>query len=209
MKSIQVKAIIASLMVLVLVLYPQTAFANAIPIRHGSDVGVTSNAVSWNLYGPSLLFPDGEISTYQEVICPQGVAAADDDNTNAGGCEGGQYIWVYQFTSTKTNIVFTVNDLVGFTFNEDTSDPDESTVGVIQCDSNNTAGLCTTLAASGAASSFPAITFTHPKTNVSVSFHIPSVPAYPAGTGGQGQGLTVFIETQQSSPIPVAIPKPN
>jgi hypothetical protein len=194
------------------VLYPSTAFANALPIRHGSDVGSNSNAVNWNLYGPTLLFPDGAVSTNQEVICPgQDVAAAAGDNANSGGCSSGTYLFVYQFTSTKTNVVFTVNDLHGFTFNENSGSPDSSSVGVIQCDTSgsNTTGLCTTLAASGAAASFPAITFTHASNNQWVSFHVPSVPAYPAGTGTQGKGLTVFVETHQSAPIPVAIPKVN
>jgi len=211
MKSLQLKAIIASSMVLVLALCPGTAFANGIPIRHGSDVGQSSNSVNWNLYGPSLLFPDGQVSTNQEVICPgQDVAAAANDNTNSGGCSSGNYLFIFQFTSANTNVVFTLNHLKGFTFNDDPSSPDTSTVGVIECDANgNTTGLCTTLAASGPAASFPAITFTHPTNNTSVSFHIPSVPAYPAGTGTEGQGLTVFIQTHLATPIPLAIPKPN
>ena len=210
MRSSEIKGILACLIVLVLALYPSTAFASALPIRHGSDVGGNSNAVNWNLYGPTALFPDGQISTNQEVICPgQDVAAAAGDNTNSGGCSSGTYLWVYQFTSTKTNVVFAVSDLQGFTFNENSGSPDLSTVGVIQCDTSgsNTTGLCTTLAASGAAASFPAITFTH--SGQLDSFHIPSVPAYPAGTGKQGKGLTVFVETHQSAPIPVAIPKVN
>jgi hypothetical protein len=210
MKSLQVKALVASLMVLVLVIYPQAAFANAIPIRHGSDVGVTSNNVDWNLYGPSLVVPDGAVTTKQEVICSEGdVASAFGDTTNSGGCSSGNYIFLFQFTSTKTNLVFTLTNLQGFTFDVNASNPSESTVGVIQCDSENTTILCTTLAASGAASSFPAITFTAPKTNVSVSFHVPSVPAYPAGTGTQGQGLTVYVQTHLTTPVPLAIPKPN
>jgi len=210
MKLSRMKIIVAGLMMLVLVLYPNTAFAISVPIRHGSDVGQSSNAVSWNLYGPSLLFLDGEISTNQEVICPQqDVASASSDNANAGGCSSGNYLFIFQFTSAKTNIVFTLNHLKGFTFNDDPSSPDTSTVGVIECDANgNTTGLCTTLG-SGPAASFPAITFTHPTNNTTVSFHIPSVPAYPAGTGTEGQGLTVFIQTHLATPIPLAIPKPN
>jgi hypothetical protein len=204
----KIKATVIGLMISVLVLYPSTAFAG-LPIRHNSDVGASSNAANWNLFGPSLLFPDGEVSTYQEVICTGGVASEQNDDANAGGCEGGSYLWVYQFTSTKTNVVFSLTGMKGFTFNENSTNPDEATVGVIQCDTSgsNTTGLCTTLTTSGPTSTFPAITFTHNAT--SVSFHIPSIPAYPAGTGTQGQGLTVFVVTQQSSAIPVAIPKPN
>jgi hypothetical protein len=210
MKLSRMKVIVAGLMVSVLALYPGTAFANAIPIRHGSDVGVTSNNVDWNLLGPSLIVPDGAVSTKQEVICAEGdVASAFGDNTNSGGCSSGNYIFLYQFTSTKTNLVFSLTNLQGFTYNVNPSDPGASTVGVLQCDSGNTTILCTTLAASGAASSFPAITFTHPKTNVSVAFHIPSVPAYPAGTGTQGQGLTVYVQTHLTTPVPLALPKPN
>jgi hypothetical protein len=210
MKSSELKGIIAGLMALTLLLSPSAAFASAIPIRHGSDVGSDSNNINWNLYGPSLVVPDGAVSTKQEVICPnQDVASASNDFTNSGGCSSGDYLFVFQFTSTKTNLVFTLTNLQGFTFDDDPTNPDSSTVGVIECASGNTTGLCTTLAGSGAASSFPAITFTHPKTNVSVSFHIPSVPAYPAGTGTQGQGLTVFVATHLSTPIPLAIPKPN
>jgi hypothetical protein len=209
MKSKETKCIFAILMVFILALYPSVAFAISIPIRHGSDVGSDSNAVNWNLYGPTLLFPDGAISSNQEVICPgQDVASASGDNTNAGGCTSGNYIFIYQIPTAKTPAVFTVKDLVGFTFDDNPASPDSSTVGVIECASGNTTGLCTTLG-TGAAAQFPAITFTHPANNTMVSFHIPTLPAYPKGTGTQGQGLTVFVATHQTTPVPVAIPKVN
>jgi hypothetical protein len=101
--------------------------------------------------------------------------------------------------------VISVKNLVGFNF-MDTGTGSTSSVGVIECDNNNTVALCTTLG-TGSASQFPAVTFTHTGNTV-VNIHIPAdLPDYPAGTGTQGQGLTVFIQTQQSSAVPVALPK--
>ncbi len=204
----KIKVVFALLLVLTLALYPIPTFAGA-PIRHGSDVGATGNADFWNLLGPTQIVPLSNFTKISyEYLCPgQNVAAANADETNAGGCTGGVYLLLIQVQSTRTaNFNITVQDLVGFTFVEDANDPSASTVGVMQCDTNNTFGLCTTLG-SGSASQFPNLTFTHPKTNKSVSINIPPIPAYPAGTGHQGQGLTIFIQTTQSSAIPVAVPK--
>ena len=196
------------LLVLTLALYPIPTFAGA-PIRHGSDVGATGNADFWNLLGPTQIVPLSNFTKISyEYLCPgQNVAAANADEADAGGCTGGAYLLLIQIQSTRTaNFNITVQDLVGFTFVEDANSPDTSTVGVVQCDTNNTVGLCTTLG-SGPASQFPNLTFTHPKTNKSVTINIPPLPAYPAGTGTQGQGLTIFIQTAQTSAIPVAVPK--
>jgi hypothetical protein len=201
-------AVFALLLVLTLALYPIPTFAGA-PIRHGSDVGATGNADFWNLFGPTQFLPNSNFTKISyEYLCPgQEVAAANADETNAGGCTGGVYLLLIQIQSTRTaNFVLAVQDLVGFTFVEDANDPSTSTVGVMQCDTNNTVGLCTTLG-SGSASQFPNLTFTHPKTNTSVSITIPPIPAYPAGTGTQGKGLTIFIQTKQSPAVPIGVPK--
>jgi hypothetical protein len=206
-----IKGIFTVLLVLALTLYPISTFAAAAPIRHGSDIGATSNADFWNLFGPTQFVPDSNLTFTQisrEFLCPgQNVAAANADETNAGGCTGGVYLFLIQIQSTRTaKFVINVQDLVGFTFVEDANDPAASTVGVIQCDTGNTVALCTTLG-SGSASQFPNLTFAHAKNNSSVSITIPPLPAYPAGTGTQGQGLTVFIQTKQSPAVPVALPK--
>jgi hypothetical protein len=211
MKS-EIRVVTAVFLAFILALYPISAFAAA-PIRHASDIGATGNADFWNLFGPTqaaALTSTTKIT--QEVLCPNlTVASANGDEKNAGGCTGGVYLFLIQIQSTKTaGLLVDVKDLVGFTFVEDSNNPDGSTVGLVQCDSGNTVGLCTTLG-SGAASQFPNVTFTHSTDNTVVNVHIPpSLPAYPAGTGTQGQGLTVFVKTKQTPAVPavpVAFPK--
>jgi hypothetical protein len=208
--KLDIKSVFASLLVLALALYPIATYANALPIRHGSDVGDGGNADAWNLFGPTDPLASTIATTIsQEILCPgQQVAAANGDETNAGGCTGGVYLFLLQIRTTKTTpIVISVKNLVGFTFVDDPNHPSNSHVGVIECDSGNTVALCTTLG-SGSASQFPAVTFTHSTDNTVVNIHIPAdLPAYPAGTGSQGQGLTVFVQTQQSPAMPLAFPK--
>lgn len=205
----EIKVVFAVLLVLALSLYPISTFAAAAPIRHGSDIGDDSNADFWNLFGPTQFLPNTNFTKIShEYLCPgQNVAAANADETNAGGCTGGVYLLLIQIQSTRTaSFVIAAQDLVGFNFVEDANNPSASTVGVIQCDTGNTVALCTTLG-SGSASQFPNLTFAHAKNNTSVSITIPPLPAYPAGTGTQGQGLTIFIQTTQSSAVPIAVPK--
>src|ERR1700726_4856352 len=144
----EIRTVFAVLLVLALTLYPISTFAAAAPIRHGSDIGDTSNADFWNLFGPTQFLPNTNFTKIShEYLCPgQQVAAANADETNAGGCTGGVYLLLLQIQSTKTtSFVLTVQDLVGFTFREDANNPSNSTVGVMQCDTGNTVGLCTTL----------------------------------------------------------------
>jgi hypothetical protein len=189
------------LMIFVLMLYPLSAFA-APPIRHSSDKGVDSGVDGWNLFGPTQLLSVANFKYAQQVQCPNNdVAASQGDTTNAGGCTSGAYVFLFQIPAGTTNMTVAFKNLVGFTFNDDPNNPDQATVGAMVCDNSNTKLLCTTLGSF----QIPNITFTH--TATSVSFHIPNIPAYPAGTGTQGQGLTLFVQTLQSPTIPVAFPK--
>src|ERR1700683_815334 len=141
---LDIKSVFASLLVLALALYPIATYANALPIRHGSDIGATSNADFWNLFGPTTTSALTTATTVsQEILCPgQLVAAANADEKNAGGCTGGVYLFLIQIQTTKTTpIVVSVKDLVGFTFVDESTDPADSTVGVIQCDTGNTVAL--------------------------------------------------------------------
>jgi len=208
--KLDIKSVFASMLVLALALYPIATYANALPIRHGSDIGSTTNADSWNLLGPTTTSALTTATTVsQEILCPgDQVASANSDETNAGGCTGGEYLFLIQIQTTKTTpIVVSVKDLVGFTFVDESTDAADSTVGVIECDTGNTFALCTTLG-SGAAAEFPAVTFTHSTDNTVVNIHIPAdLPAYPKGKGTQGQGLTVFVQTKHTPAIPLAFPK--
>src|ERR1700684_1280595 len=51
--KLDVKSVFASLLVLALALYPIATYANALTIRHVSDVGASGNADFWNLWGPT------------------------------------------------------------------------------------------------------------------------------------------------------------
>src|ERR1700732_728586 len=113
----RMKAVFAMLLMLALTLYPIRTFAAAAPIRHGSDVGTTGNADFWNLFGPTQFLPNSNFTKIShEYLCPgQQVAAANADETNAGGCTGGVYLLLLQIQSTKTtSFVLTAQDLVGF-----------------------------------------------------------------------------------------------
>jgi hypothetical protein len=101
-------------------------------------------------------------------------------------------------------VTVTIGQLVNF-------QPDDGSVsgtpnyGVLTCDSDaNTLELCIN---DTNPDDVPDITFTEAKNKTNVSFVIPSFPDFPAGTGNQGQGMTIFVVVEQAPGIPVLIPK--
>lgn len=188
-----------------LALLCSATLAFAVKIRGSSGNGQDSNAVDWLLLGRSTavnLAANGKSAKgFRETICLQQDVEAtlpSPTQTSAGSCDSGQYMFLFQLQSTSTNVNVAIGKLSGF------NPLDSTSYGVMICDPpsfGNTIEMCT----NATQAQLPAITATAGKT--AVTFTVPGTfPSYPAGTAEQGQGLTFFVITQQSSPLPLAWP---
>ena len=180
------------------------AMASAGTIRGVSADGEDSNAPNWLLLGRSKSIPlaaNGKTSTMtREIVC----LSQDVENafpsptlTLSGSCDKGDYMYVFQFQSTSANVGVSIGKLSGF-------DPlNVKNFGVMICDSStNTIAMCTN---DPTGTHIPNFTAVAAKT--SVTFTVPNTfPTYPGGTAEQGQGLTFFVITQQSAPLPMGLP---
>lgn len=186
-----------------LLLASTQAFAQA-PVRGASKNGQDSNAAFWSLFGPTAAVPPAgpSVKLALQVVCTaQANASANLDNDNAGWCSDGKYTFLYQIQSTK-KIMVTISNLVGFTPFVDNTNL-LSTYGVELCDTpNNTLELCTT----ADASQLPPIDISISATNDWIRFKLPKF-SFPAGTGRQGQGLTLVLVVEQTPGQPVVFPK--
>ena len=176
----------------------------AATIRGSSGNGEDGGAPNWLLLGRSKSIPlaaNGKTATMtREIICLN----QDDENafpsptlTLSGSCDSGVYMYLFQFQSTSANIGVAIGKLVGFV------PTNVNNFGVMICDSpTNTIEMCTN---DPTGTHIPNITVVAAKT--SVTFTVPNTfPTYPAGTAQQGQGLTFFVITQQSAPLPIGLP---
>ena len=178
------------------------AFAGT--IRGSSQNGEDGNAPHWMLMGLSQdtrLSNAGKTATMRhETICLNQDAEDSQPSpvlTLSGGCDTGDYMYLFQFQSKANNLSLSIGHLKGF------NPADTTTFGVMICDSTtNTIELCT----NATASQIP--NFTTTTTLNSVTFTVPNAfPNYPAGTAQQRRGLTFFVITsQQSSPLPIGLP---
>src|SRR3954453_6628847 len=153
MKSISAR--IGGIALSLLVALP--AFAGIIPVRGTSRNGEDGSAAFWNLMGPTSLLTltkgTDKVMVKYQVVCPtQDVSSVvDSTNTqNAGTCEGGSYLYIFQLRSTATNITVLLSGLMGFT-----PDADAPNYGVMLCDPTNDLQMCTT----ATQDQLPAITF--------------------------------------------------
>jgi hypothetical protein len=186
----------------------------AIGTRGSSNNGVDNGAPFWNLFGPTAPLPraGGTVLLRTQVVCAnQQVASAVDvgttDFADAGSCKDGAYLFLYQITSTASNLTVVLKNLVGFT--PVLNDPDSS-YGVETCDSAmNTLELCSNVAGATttALKQLAKITATVSANNTKVTFTIPKVPVFPTGSASQGSGLTLVVVTQQAPGLPVNYPK--
>jgi hypothetical protein len=182
------------------------ALAGVIPVRGTSRNGEDGGAAFWAALGPTQLLTlqkgTTKVMYKQQVVCPaQDFANASNpsDTQNAGACEGGSYLFIYQLRSTSTNVNILLSGIMGFT--PDSTSPN---YGVMVCDSTtNTLEMCTT----ATQDQLPAITFSTNSSNTTATYFIPSFGNFPVGKNHQGQGITIFILTQQSGPRPVSIPR--
>jgi hypothetical protein len=178
--------------------------ALAVTVRGSSGNGEDSNAPNWLLLGrtqPFSLSANGKKATMtREVVClNQDVedAFGSPTLTLSGSCDSGVYMYIFQFQSTAADLGVVVGRLEGFNAS------DVANFGVMICDSpDNTIEMCTN---DPTGTHIPPITVKTSKT--SVTFTVPGAfPSYSAGTAQQGQGLAFFVITQQSSPLPIALP---
>jgi hypothetical protein len=182
------------------------AFAGTIPVRGVSRNGVDDSAASWAALGPTqlLTLQKGTTSVMykEQVVCPdQDFANATNptDTHNAGACESGSYLFIFQLRSTATNVSVLLSGIMGFT-----PDANAPNYGVMVCDSSqNTLEMCTT----ATQDQLPAITFSTNATNSTATYFIPSFPNFTTGKNHQGFGITIFILTQQTGPRPVSVPR--
>jgi len=180
------------------------ALASAITIRGASGNGQDSNAPNWLLLGRSKAIPLA--ANGKKAVATREIVCLNQDDENAlsnptvslsGSCDSGVYMYLFQFQSTSANVGVAIGKLSGF-------DPTNvNNFGVMICDSpTNTIEMCTN---DPTGTHIPSITTVAAKT--SVTFTVPNAfPTYPAGTAQQGQGLTFFVITRQSSPLPISLP---
>ena len=172
-------------------------------IRGSSGNGEDSNAPNWLLLGRSQSIPlaanGKKANMTREIIClNQDVenARPSPTLTLSGSCDTGDYMYLFQFQSTATNLGVAIGKLSGF------DSTNVNNFGVMICDSpTNTIEMCT----NDDGTHIPNFTAVAAKT--SVTFTVPGTfPTYPAGTAQQGQGLTFFVITKQAAPLPISLP---
>jgi hypothetical protein len=203
MKSKSIVGRAGAFVVCLLVTLPTLAVT--IPVRGTSRNGEDGSAAFWAALGPSQLLTlvkgTTKVMWKQQVVCPtQDFANASNpsDTHNAGACESGSYLFIFQLRSTATNVSVQLSGIMGFT-----PDANSPNYGVMTCDDTNTLEMCTT----ATQDQLPDITFSTNATNSTATFVIPSFPSFPTGKNHQGQGVTIFILTQQTGPRPVSIPR--
>jgi len=192
-------------------LFAIPSFGGPTPVRRPSENGVDSNAAFFNLFGPTTAVPrhGGLVSLRTQVVCTNQRVSAATDNTNAtdaGGCDDGNYTFLYQIQSAATNLTVTLTNLVGFP----DAAGDTAAYGIEGCDNDpnnpeasNTQQLCTQVGTQD----ISGITSIVNKKNAKITFTVPSIPPFAAGLGKQGQGLTLVVVEQQTAGQPVAVPK--
>jgi hypothetical protein len=217
MKRFQVTSLV---LVSFLILLPAAGFAAA-GTRGTSNNGVDVDAPFWILFGPTapVLRDNGLVTLRTQVVCTNqqvasavdAQAAAVDPSTahfaDAGSCADGFYTFLFQIQSNAKNLEVTLTGLVGFT--PVSNSAGTSTYGIETCDTaQNTLELCSNVAAATttALSQLAKINATVNSKNTAIAFCIPKVPAFPAGTASQGQGLTLVVVTQQTPGVPVHLP---
>lgn len=205
------KTIVRPATVLTLCLLAALPVFGAVPTRGTSRNGVDSIAQLWNLFGPTqvvtLTKGTTTVNYKQQVVCPNQdeTNASDPSNTlHDGACDGDStgtaYLFIYQLRSSATNVTVQLSGLSGFTPN---TSADNATYGVMLCDSHdNTLELCTT----ATAAQLPNMTLSSNAANTVATFVIPNFPKFPNGKRHQGQGLTIFVLTQQTASNPINLP---
>jgi FlaG/FlaF family flagellin (archaellin) len=186
--------LICLLLVLVAVSLPAFAF----PVRLSSQNGQGNSVDQWSVLGRTVSIPltanGKKVTVTRQIICSE-----NGDRTD-GSCGSGNYIYLFQLQSTSANVTVNIGKLVKGTFTG-------SFFGINICDddpeSGNNEELCTEDPNQTGLSGIVVKTIS----TTSVSFTIQGAfPSFPAGTPEEGQGVTFYIQTHQTSPLPVALP---
>lgn len=196
---------------LLLVLGVAFGSRSAYAVRLSSANGQGSAVDTWMVFGRSVAIPltaDGKkVTMTREIIC---AGDPDQDEVSEGGCTSGIYVYLFQFQSTSTDVLVNIGDLEKGSFTS-------SSGGANVCDdadngdgppNGNDMELCTEYP-TGYSDNFPllsGITFTV-KSKTAAQFCIPSFPDFEAGVNAaEGQGVTLYVQTQQSAEFPIAYP---
>ena len=172
------------------------AFGNfsafAIPVRQSSQNGQGTDVDSWTVLGRTVSIPlsanGKKVTMTRQIICAQ-----SGDRVN-GSCASGNYVYLFQVQSTSANVMINIGKLVKGSFTGDY-------FGVNICADTNTEELCTV---DPDQSQLGGISFTA-TSKTAVKFTVTGAfPSFPAGTAEEGQGLTFYIITHQTSPLPIA-----
>ena len=180
------------------------------PHRGSSGNGVNNSSTAWNLLGRSV--PRSVSSATKKVNMTRQIVCLNQDVENSlpspnllltGTCDSGVYLHLFQFTSSSAPVKVTLTNLVGFVL-----DPVFNNYGAMLCDNSdpvfgNTYELCTN---DPTGVNIPDIPVTVAQNKTSITFAVPNFPKYPPGIDNQGTGLTLYIITQQSSPLPIQLP---
>jgi hypothetical protein len=170
-----------------------------VPKRSTSENGQGSSVSSWRLLERSQLIARAtkgtKVAVTREVVC-----ANPSDQLDAGQCPLGQYLFIFQLQSTATNVSVRIGTLL----------PGLADAGVLECDEKggNTEELCTSDTTTPSLPDLEAAMTAVPnKTNSTVTFSIPDLPAFPPGLEiEEGQGLTIYVLVNQTQPVPVTYP---
>jgi hypothetical protein len=197
-------------MLVVLVAFGSVSAYGRLPVRQSSDNGQGINIQHWMLLESSLpvvLTAGGKsVTMTREILCPQ-------QDRSGGSCSpSGSYMYVFQLQSTASNVTINIGKLQKGTFSVVDEDGPMGTYGFVVCNDDpqdppdgNSAELCTEDPNDPGYNNFSGITFAV-KGKTGVQFTIPSFPSFPPGNSAEGQGLTIYIVTTQSAPIPIIYP---
>jgi len=170
--------------------------ASAIPVRQSSANGQGGDVDQWTVLGRTVVIPlsanGKKVTMTRQIIC------TSDTDRSDGGCASGAYLYLFQLQSSSANVTVNIGKLTKGTFTG-------NFYGVNICDdSGNDEELCTE---DSNESGLSGITFAV-KSKTSVAFTVSGAfPSFPAGvTPAEGQGLTFYIQTQQSTSLPIVVP---
>jgi hypothetical protein len=187
------KSLWMCLLVTVIVLGNLTA--SAIPVRQSSANGQGSDVDQWTVLGRTVVIPlsagGKKVTMTRQIIC------SSDGDRSDGGCASGSYIYLFQLQSSSANVTVNIGKLAKGSFSG-------NFFGVNICDdADNNQELCTE---DPGETGLSGISFAV-KSKTSVSFTVQGAfPSFPAGNAAEGQGLTFFIQTQQTSSLPIILP---
>jgi hypothetical protein len=189
---------IANICVLVALVVGMNNSASAFPRRQSSDNGQGNAVDDWTVLGRTVTIPlsanGKKVTMTRQIICAQ-----NGDRVN-GSCGSGNYVYLFQFQSTSSNVTINIGLLQKGTFTG-------NFYAVNVCNDDPQNGNSEELCTEAGSADFSQITYKM-KSKTAVSFTVAGIfPSFPAGTTPEeGQGLTFAVQTSQPSPLPITFP---